>query len=545
MHPNRTIYAQVALAGMMCMGLTGCLAASRATVSTLCGNDSYNEKYINKLTKQRDGMRYSYKLKVSNFKTKRDKYKKEINAAIKKRDLKTAILKTTSLHAHMNPCKYNKCGKQRGYMKRMYPNAYQKMENVIEKEDLRENDFVEDAIARTEKILPVMIKKKEFLALDDGLAWLKKYPANKKMKASFYKVKTNTKKLWLAQLKKDIAATKEKTPGAALMYMVKAFQLANTLNDTSSRQSIGGQLKSTRAMLIRQHGFVYNVGQLSGGQSEKIGGPFRRPRFRQRISHSASNNNRTDAVLSVSVGSPSHSRRKSSKQGSFKYKSGTKPVPNPALRGLQNDLKRAQSALKHDQEACANFRKRKAAGQTSASNSTNCQDIENEQEKVNRIRSKISSTPKTIEKDVFSDYDYPITVHHLSSSMRFSAKLVGRLGTASNNQSLGASLSDEEHGRYSKNGSGVQADPANPPSFDSGVSALNSLGRERVSGLIIQLFNKKRAGYLNSRAQNGDVRMHNLMIYLLLDPKGVPKKVIQELEQRSKTSNMARLLETL
>lgn len=505
---------------------TGCNTVGGMIAKIPGGKLHGKAERITTLQKQHDELKGKYEAAVVKLKEDIKAYKTDIDAHIAAKEIGPALKKIKAMDSNLHGTKTPRHG-------------------VMKEEKISEKKYIIDASKRTLATVDDVLKKGEFQQVDTWLAERKGLPADDATNAGFKKKHEQLYSLWVDFLKKEVARTEKNTPGSALVYALKASTLATQIKDNSSAKEMNIKAANLRKKLLNAYSFVFSIDSASGPNAPAVSSKVGSFSWgSKQIKFSTSKTSRTNASLSFSMGNPSYKSSKSSTKGSFKYKSGTKQVPNPKLERAQKKVDYEQKQVDDKQASYDNANKNLHYEGKEDNQRALLRQIEGEKEEVKEAKEELAALPKTITKSIYAQYSYPITIHHLKASLSLKSKLssLNGLKAVSSNTTVGASLSDQSHGAYSKNDGSVSADAARPPSQSSGLSALKGNTKSKLTSLVTSGFTVYRDAVGGKARGKKDVQVHWLVIYMILDPNKAPKKVVDVLESTAKIKGIQALL---
>lgn len=446
------------------------------------------------------------------------------------------------------------------YYSYMHPGIDKKKAALLAEEKLVDASYEQDAlkgiIARTDEL----IGEARFEQLDVDLNAAHKIvrPAEREALTSRH---ARLKALWLEQLVKRADDADAQAPAAALVWRLKAAQLAAQINQPQQARTLASAASATRTKLLEAHRYRVAFQSASGAQAAPVRQSVEGHGWRANVQ--LANTSSAHALITLSTGAPAYQLQRSQRTGSFRYTASMRQVPNPKLKDFDRDIKYEQGQIKLRQRDIDGYHRRIKDLQTSPAYRDSNPDwkrgrieeqqryirdrekqIQGHQAKIQKIQSKRSSTPPTISQPVYAQQSYPITVHTRSGSMDASVSIAhpDRRPAVAWKQRLTASASDESHSAHSKKDGSVSADPANPPSEDAIQRTLNAQAIKQVQSLVLDSLEQRRQALLQQQVKGAPARAHNLALYVLLNPERLDKAATDELVRLTSVTDAVALL---
>ncbi len=493
------------------------------------GNYKRTLEHRDYLTTERDKLQAQYDAYVKEADDYIATMKPQIEAHIEAGEIGPALVKLTNMDNTLHPTE--------GY------EPQQGLRKVVQHSGRTQRDYIRDAAKRTLAKVDGVMASGKFQKLD---GWLGKHTNLQTMdeatRKGFEQKQTQLNQSWLAVLLESSDRTESSHPGSALVYALKGQALAIDLGDEQALAKLQSRIKSLNASLTDAHGYVFTIGNASGSHAADVVKRITRSTWGvTRIRHQSTQNARVDGTLTFSIDEPRYSRSTSQTSGSFRYKSGTKQVPNPAYESAQNDIERAQSNVEDKQNDLNNMRRDTQGWENTQRDRQN--KLASAREDLSRAQSRLSGIPKTVTKDVFDDYTYPITVHELRTSWNLDANIAASTGAVPLEGNVASFLTDNEHDSYSKNDGSVSADPANPPSKPKGLANLKGHTAKELRGAITKSFLIYQKSLLDALPESGEDRINQLAIHAFLDPGSADPQAMQQLEELADMNGLTKLLE--
>lgn len=417
-----------------------------------------------------------------------------------------------------------------------------RMTRVVQHAGLEQREYLRDAARRGLGRADTLLAAGEFQIVDRGLerAVLLGEVDDRTKKA--FKARQGTLYVaWLEYLKQAAANTRKTHPGSALVYALQGKSIAAKVQNAQAEQELGALVKELSSSLAKLKGYYYSFDAVSGSFSDNVVKAVARVEWGSQIYYTSSETARTDGMVTMMLGSPSHRSSQGKSEGSFKYVSGTRMVNNPAYHSAESSLSYAKSMLT-ERENEASRTSSDSSGYDAAQRGAS-----EARQRVASAQSKLASTPKEIEENVFSTYTYPITVHTLNSSMKFTASHTSTRGlpTINKSETLRSTLTDEEHAAHTQGNGSVSADPASPPSNASGDNKLEQLATSTLKVVILDGFKTYQASQLQGydALTTREDRANHLAIYVFLGPGTADKDRVRELEALAKVSDLVMLFQ--
>lgn len=546
MNPHHTTHRSFVLA----LGITSVLFASGCSYLAdvyYQGDYESKERQVEKLEKEYEALQKKYDKRLAYLMKDKEERKDNINKLLKEKKIAKSLAAIFGLKLRYGRLKSKEYGKL-------------KDDNIRIKEGIEEGEFVDASLKRVVEIVDERIKAQEFKALDQELAEAKRYyKVDKEVAKQLTQRHNNLNQIWLKLVVDETQRVMKTHRAASVIYGLQAIEIAQKIGDKRTERKLKGILKGIKDKVTAEHAFRFTMGSASGPHAQKMSSSITRGSWGDRaIAFSPQRTSKTSGVLSFSTSEPSFRPSQSQSQKSFRYKSGTKSIPNPKLgsvkdriRSLESDAQSAKSSMEGHMKAAS----KPCSGEGSQLKSCNYsreqrrksadQERRRMKEKLSEVssqKSKLSSMPKTISKDVFSDYSYTVTTYTMSGSMPLQAQLQmkgGRPLTLRKNAS--ASKSDSAHDAHRKNGEGVSKDPANPPTEAAVLPSVVSSASSALSSHVISGFKRHRdALYSSLKKTTKEDKLNAFAIFIMLAPNDVPKDYISQVEQLSKVSNVNR-----
>ena len=478
------------------------------------------------LTEERDELQGRYDAYVKEADDYIATKKPQIEAHIEAGEIGPALVKLTNMDNKLHPADGQRPPKG--------------IKAVVAHSGRAQRDYIRDAASRTLGKVDEVMASGKFQLLD---VWLAKHSSLSAMddatREGFEQKQAQLNELWLAALVKASERTKSSHPGSSLVYALKGQELAEKLGDDTLRGELGSHIETLKDTLESQHGYVFSLGELSGTHSRDVAGLIEGTNWgARRIRLQKSNASRVHGVLHFAIDDPKYSRSTSEKTDSFRYKSGTRQVANPAYESAQSDVERFRGDVEREQSNIKNMRRDTQGWENNLKSYE--RSLQQAQSDLARAQGELSSLPATVTEDVFDDYTYPVTVH----TLRTSWNLTSRVEASPSMQLKGnvsSSLSDEEHGFYSKNDGGVEADPANPPPKSKGLAGLRFHTAKELRGLLGKSFAAYQQSILSNLPEGREDRIDRIALHIFLDPNSADKEALAELDELADVNGMTRL----
>lgn len=346
---------------------------------------------------------------------------------------------------------------------------------------------------------------------------------------------------WITALKGQASKLESRHPGHALLLYAKAASLGDR-GAASKRDSISAALK-------REH--VYKVAVSGDGP-----GPAMSSMGKAKGSYAANiqivSGGQADATVSVTVAQASENTSTQNKQGSGKYKSGTKQVKNKdyeravkdvesiernGLASAQREMKSVQNKIKNLNnnhncsrggelaKSCARQRKTLDREQSSAQRK-----LDYQQKELAKAKARRDKTPRTASEDVFSTHTYTIYQRTRTVSAGYRARVQHADGRAaiSKSTTLSASHTDTEHDAQPK--IRVARKALRLESTSSLTSKVYAQTGSTTRGVVMESLRSRQSAMLQKGKQtSGSSRLDWFVIYLLMDPSTSDSSVASEI----------------
>ncbi len=478
------------------------------------------------LTEERDELQARYDAYVKEADDYIATMKPQIEAHIKAGEIGPALVKLTNMDHKLHPFSDQK--------------PRNGIKAVVAHSGRSQRDYIRDAASRTLAKVDGVMASGKFQLLD---VWLAKHSSLSTMddatRKGFKQKQAQLNTIWLDTLVKASERTKSSHIGSSLVYALKGQELAEKLGNDTLRSELGSRIKKLSDALESHHGYVFSIGDLSGTHSQDVAGLVKKTNWRaRRIRLQTSNTSHVHGVLHFAINDPKYSRSTSEKTDSFRYKSGTRQVANPAYESAQSDVERFRGDVEKEQNNIKNMRRDTQGWENNLKSYQ--RNLERAQSDLARAQDKLSSLPTTVTEDVFDNYTYPVTVHTLRTSWNLTSRVEASPQMVLNSNVL-SSLSDEEHGSYSKNDGGVEADPANPPPKSKGLASLKFDTAKELRVLLGKSFAAYQQNILSNLPEDKEDRIDKIALHIFLDPNSADKKALAQLEELADVNGMARL----
>jgi hypothetical protein len=523
--PSKTRVPLCAVA-LVCLTLGACIPPFTTAVEMFDGDYNALVGQREKLEEKHAALRVDYDAEIVKAEAEAAASKEQIDAALERGELLTALKAMNkmnmTLHGHED---------SRGT----------RMNRVVRHAGIGQQEYLRGAAKRglvlTDEILAQGRFKVVEQSLDEAVSLVQLDDQTKK---GFAQRKTLLYTQWLDFLTQSAASVRATHPGSALVYALKGHSIARDTKNTKAEQELGGLIKELGGELERAHGYVFTFGPVSGPHAEETARSVAAMKWGPRISFAPSLDARTHSVISVKFGEPRYSTSQGKDTGSFKYISGTRRVRNPAYQSAESSLSYAKSILS-DRESYAG----RIASDDSAYDAAQ-RELGEARSKVSNLQSELASTPQEIDEDVYSEYTYPITLHHLTSSMQctISSSSLQGLDGVDLDKRLSKKLTDKEHAAHTQGNGSVSADPATPPSRGSGLSALKKLAQSALSGVVLddmKIYQQSALQGYEGLTDKED-RINQLAIYAFISPGHAEQAYLTQLEDLAQVTDIKTLL---
>jgi hypothetical protein len=534
-HPKAPLILSVAL-----VTLAACATAEDLLIGTteLVQNGATSK--AKKLEAARDELLPAYAKSVERFQDDIAFHKEETEINLERRNLAKAYESLVTLYDLTHPCGEDDCGTypceiclndERGDLS-MSP--LNRLEIMLEREEIdNERAFIESATDQLFELAGAYLEERRFDELDGILdEYNPRVPLPSINRERFTERARNVKMTWVNVLVADADSVEAEHPAAATLFLAKAASLAGEIEDPSA-EALGERVASLRARVVAERGYTIRVGSVRGPASKSLMARITNETFpgEIRVVDGAGR-----ITVSLDVAPPRYARSIGRKTSSFRYVSGTKPAPNPQYARIKSKMEEAQ---------------RRTSGSGFAGSEEGRRDyIRRNQAEAQGLAAELASTPREIQVDVFSDYSYPVTLHHLDTTLDIGFELEhadGRRRMAVG--SVKGRLTDEEHKSYSAGIPGkvttISPDPADPPEesagYDDAKNRAVSAGRDKID----ESFEAYRDAIAKSSTDGGTAEADALATYVILRSDKVPEVIDSRLKAASTITDALALLRKL
>lgn len=526
--PSRTraLQGQLCAVTLACLTLGACIPPFTTAVEMFDGD--YNKLVASreKLEDQHAALRVDYDAEIVKAEAEAAASRKKIDAALERGELLTALKAMNkmnmALHGHKD---------SRGT----------RMNRVVRHAGIGQQEYLRGAAKRGLVLTDEILAQGRFKVVEQSLGEaVSLVQVDAKTKKGFGQRHTLLYTQWLDFLTQSASNVRATHPGSALVYALKGHSIAMNTKNTRAEQELGALIQELSAELELAHGYIFTFGPISGPHADETARSVAAMSWGPRISFVPSLNAHTHSVINVKFGEPRYSTSKGNDTGSFTYISGSRRVRNPAYQSAESDLSYAKSILS-DRESYAG----RIASDDSAYDAAQ-RELGEARSKVSNLQGKLASTPQEIDEDVYSDYTYPITLHNLTSSMQctVSSTSLQGLDGVDLDQRLSKKLTDKAHAAHTKGNGSVSADPANPPSRDSGLNSLKKLAKSTLSGVVLDDMKIYQQGVIRGYEEltAKEDRINQLAIYAFISPGHAEQAYLTQLEDLAQVTAIKKLL---
>jgi hypothetical protein len=540
---TRTTRALAALAALT--ALTGC--AQVVDVGYVLTVPIYKATFVPKADEtinahqaRIDELRPLYEAKVAEFRADIAEHKQGTADAIAAQNLPDALSHLDALYALTHPCREQQCGtypysafrslKDQGF------EAVNRYEAYIEREGIDTEDaFIRDAVEKIYPFIDAYIDKRDFDVADVALERYAQTVAGPPENAARYvAAHKKLKKAWVDVLVADAESIRGEHPGTAALLYAKASLLASQRGDADGAATLLAQASGLRARVMNERGFEVGLTRVSGPFSEDLASHVMERQYDGEVRPVRGDGAR--ASLTIATRRPTYARSIGSTTSTFDYQDGTRTVKNPAYVSAASDLESARRTLADHTETCNSH--------TGNDPHVMCSSLDTDAAKVERAERALEGLPETIEEPIIKQYEYPVTLLHLDTTMAVGASidLTGYRGSFRHGASE-ARLTDREHGAYSKNDGGVAADPGIPPSERAGDAAVVAQAQADLDAVVMKALEGYRGAIAaENQGAGGDLEVHDLATVVFLRPSAVPDDLRARLDAASKITGATDLL---
>jgi hypothetical protein len=370
---------------------------------------------------------------------------------------------------------------------------------------------------------------------------------------------------WARSLSERAAASEQaQHHGDALLLYAQAAELTQRPEHIAKRDELYAMLVDTQSYNVRVVSLSGNAG--SRAVSSNITSPQSQRLIRVLDDKLIKRGKKPHVTYKIQIGSPDFDTERTSSTRTTRYKSGTRPVPNPAYQSALRDVEHAEREVQRYQNEIyrlendlARYQQQVAREGDTPGTSTGAEqgvsrtqsslgytrdNLRRAQDAVLSKREYLNRTPQTIEEDVYSDLQYTVTTHRLTGA----ADVVLLIEHADGRPPLALQrmvtiqVSDEEHS--SQPLANIPADPLNLPDRTSLSDDLWRVGAQLAQGLLVQSLDAHRALLLEQafKASEEGLRVHYFVLYILLDPSSVDPKIVEEIAQSRGIPDAPRIL---
>lgn len=487
-----------------------------------------------------------YNQRLAGIKERLPQKKEAVERALKQREVSQAVKALSSMDLSYGDIEGASYGES-------------KERNIRIKEGIDESAYINKASTRVVTLVDELIKEGDFKALDVQLTRAKEHTRfDKGLAQELTQRHENLNKIWLGLVMDDMQRLMSTHPAAALVYGMQAIDIAESIKDTQTQKSLEDTVRTIARGIRSRYGFTFTLGPTSGPHAQTIAKSVRRASWgRDAITFSSASTDAVSGVLSFFTSAPSFRPSQSKSQKSFRYKSGTQQIANPAVASIESRISSLESDVRSITDSMNNQLKsasKPCSGE--GSQLTSCKSereqrrksaeqerskIKDKQSDINDKRKELARTPKTTSKDVFAQFSYPVTTYTMSGSMRVQGRMTLTRGQSVTLRATGSGQkSDSAHAAHQKNGEGVGADRANPPTETSVLSSVVSSTSSKVLSTVRGgLFNHRAFVYDQLKKTTKEDQLNALAIFMILSPSNVPKEYNQKVEELSKVSNLS------
>jgi hypothetical protein len=495
-----------------------------------------------KWQKKIDALRPKYEARVERFEGEIAQAKRVTAASLEGDDLAASFKALGQLYRLTHPCGEEDCGTYPcGDQCDSYWREQEGLDPLNHNEAMLEREGIDDERAfiasATDDLYAALGGYAEAGRFAEADALLNVYsptiPLPSVNRERYDALHASIRRGWIDDLVARAEAAREAHPGATILYARKGAQLAERNGLSEEAAALRADAAALHRALVAEYTFDVATGAITGPYADEV--------MKAALSRSLKGYVKTrapaaraDAVLTLTMGRPSFSRSKGSATGSFRYLDRMEDITNPKWKSAQRDCTSANERLESEQESCARF----------GSESINCSLLPGKREDAQRACARVSDYPQTIQRKVYEEYSYPITLHHLDTTLVVEARVASKGAWPSVERGASrARLTDEEHGAHSMKDGSVSSDPKRPYSEKAGYAEARSVAASDIAADIQRAFEAYRAELASpgERAVD-DAHVHGLALYVILRPDHVPKARAERLVARSGVADAVDLL---
>lgn len=370
------------------------------------------------------------------------------------------------------------------------------------------------------------------------------------------------KKTWSTSLiTQGREAEKRKHEGDALLLYTKASTLVMIPEVVAKRDEL-------RAKLLAQNPYVVRLKAKNSNKAYKVISQAIKPTTWPQNIRLASNikASKPHATVMFKLGNSKITRSKQSTVRSAQYQSGTRQVPNPAYKRAQDnvlqeerrvldrqkDVTRLEQNVQRYQQQVAregDTPNRTTGAEQNLSNEQSRltsarRNLQSQQEQLLRRKQELANVPQTIEEPIMATLSYPVDTHTVVASLPMDIEIVhaDKREPLSMTKIIGVNASDSTHAAYPI--ARVAADPLNLPSPAFMLNQVYNSALKQTQKTMLQSLSSYRAGLLDAakNVDNDGQRIHQYVIYLLLDPTQASPEVIAEINSKRGIPDAHKLL---
>ncbi len=537
---KRTTMATMLLASIF--GLTSCTNTEDVFIFTTNLVEAGATNHLKSLEETQAKLLPKYEQAVKEFQSDIDFHKEETEINIERGNLAKAYENLVLLYELTHPCGEEDCGTypcdicQTDDRAEVSLPPLNPKEIMLERDELdNERAFIETASDQIYDLAGKYIDERRY---DEANVVLETFnprvPLPSKNEDRFTKRANSVKKTWLDVLVKEAKGFETDRPAAAALNFAKARQLAEQIKDPGLK-SFAQKAAELRARVVKERGYTLSVTSSGGPSSPELLKGITAETYPAEIRVVDSSGR---VALTLATGAPRHSRSKGKTTGSFRYVSSQKDVVSSRWKSQFSDCESARSWLSHSQSFC------------DSGSSSSCDDIGKRQARVDEECGALDGIQKMVKEDVWSDYEYPIKLYHLDTTIDFGFVLTHADGRKRRTiPRVKDRLTDQEHRAYTAGipgkETGVNADPASPPSESSGYRSVKSVAISKGRDAVLDSFEGYRDKLAKSSSDGGVAEADALATYVILRSDKVSDAITARLKAASTVTDALELLQEL